>query len=260
MHHIVSDGWSMGVLMRELARCTPRIARASRSRCRRCRAVRGLRGLAAPLAARATVLQQQLAYWRDAAGGRARAAGAADGSPAARACATTAARACVRARRGARRRRLEALGRRARRDAVHDAAGGVRRAAVAPIAARTTSSSARRSPTARRAEIEALIGFFVNTLALRARLSRRRRRSSALLERVRRERSRAYAHQDVPFEQLVEAVHPPRSLSHTPLFQVMFVCRTRRAQRRRCAGAGAAEHGAGRRDGGRREVRSDAGR
>jgi len=70
-------------------------------------------------------------------------------------------------------------------------------------------------------EIEPLIGFFVNTLALRLDLSGEPD-TRQLLERVRDSVLSAQAHQDLPFEQVVEIVQPPRRLDHTPLFQVMF--------------------------------------
>ena len=79
------------------------------------------------------------------------------------------------------------------------------------------------SPIANRnlAEIQGIIGFFVNTLVLRSNLSGNPC-FKELLKRIRRVALDAYSHQDLPFEKLVEELQPDRSLSHTPLFQVMF--------------------------------------
>ncbi|HEX4975569.1 MAG TPA: amino acid adenylation domain-containing protein, partial [Pseudomonadales bacterium] len=70
-------------------------------------------------------------------------------------------------------------------------------------------------------EVEPLIGFFVNTLALRARLDHRQPFVS-LIKQVQQTTLEAYAHQDLPFEQVVDALQVQREISYTPVFQVMF--------------------------------------
>jgi len=70
-------------------------------------------------------------------------------------------------------------------------------------------------------EIEGLIGFFVNTLAVRLDVSGSPR-VKELLERVKEQVLAGQQNQDIPFEQVVEIAQPARSLSHSPLFQVLF--------------------------------------
>ncbi|MCC8381695.1 amino acid adenylation domain-containing protein, partial [Xenorhabdus sp. PB30.3] len=72
-----------------------------------------------------------------------------------------------------------------------------------------------------RTELDNLIGFFVNTLALRIE-SGQCHTIAELLAHVRKQTLAAYAHQDLPFEQVVEVLQPERSLSHSPIFQVML--------------------------------------
>ncbi|MCU1244703.1 MAG: amino acid adenylation protein, partial [Acidobacteria bacterium] len=69
--------------------------------------------------------------------------------------------------------------------------------------------------------VEPLIGFFVNTLVLRTRLAERQTFRD-LLEATKRTAVDAYAHQSIPFEALVDALNPERSLSHGALFQLVF--------------------------------------
>jgi len=85
-----------------------------------------------------------------------------------------------------------------------------------PIASRT------------RQELEPMIGFFANTLPLRSQIELQTNTTKAspsfrqLLVHIRKMALDAYAHQDIPFEQLVQAVNPVRTLQHHPIFQVMF--------------------------------------
>ncbi|MCP5052970.1 MAG: AMP-binding protein, partial [bacterium] len=80
------------------------------------------------------------------------------------------------------------------------------------------------SPIANRShhETEDLIGFFINTQVLRTQINGKET-FSQLLGQVRQTALKAYNYQDIPFEYLVEQINPARSLSHSPLFQVMFV-------------------------------------
>lgn len=79
------------------------------------------------------------------------------------------------------------------------------------------------SPIAGRgqSELELLIGFFINTLALRTRLARTQT-FNEVLATVREMALGAYGHQEMPFDKIVELVHPPRDRSRNPVFQVNF--------------------------------------
>ena len=73
-----------------------------------------------------------------------------------------------------------------------------------------------------RSEVESLIGFFANTVVLRSD-AQPERSFAQLLQAVKARALSAYEHQDLPFEQLVDRLNPERSLSHSPLFQVLFL-------------------------------------
>ncbi|HST58045.1 MAG TPA: amino acid adenylation domain-containing protein, partial [Longimicrobium sp.] len=219
MHHVVSDGWSMGVLFGELAALYGAFAEGS----------------ASPLAPlpvqyadfavwqrerlRGEVLDAQLAYWKAHL----------DGAPALLELPTDHPRPAVQSYRGAHvdialpgtlRERLEALGRRegatlymvllgAFQVLLSKYAGMSDVVVGSPIAGRT------------RTETEGLIGFFINTLVLRTDLGGDPR-FREVLRRVRTSTLGAYEHQEVPFERLVAEIAPERSMSHAPLFQVLF--------------------------------------
>jgi amino acid adenylation domain-containing protein/FkbH-like protein len=219
LHHIISDGWSRGILVGELSRSYAAY----------------VKGLPSPLPAltlqyadyarwqrdwlQGEVLERRLEYWRTKL----------SGAPVALKLPADRARPPVQSFKGATfsfhlsselSTRLSALARGegatlfmvllaafevvlARWSGQEDIVVGT------PIAGRTHR------------EIEGLIGFFVNTLVLRADLSGDPS-FRELLDRVKMGALEAYEHQDFPFEKLVQELRPERDLSRQPLFQVMF--------------------------------------
>ncbi|HEY7770659.1 amino acid adenylation domain-containing protein, partial [Longimicrobium sp.] len=219
MHHIVSDGWSMGVLNRELSALYAAYREGRES---------PLPELPVQYADYAVwqreqltgeVLDRQLAYWRE------RLAGA----PELLELPTDHPRPPVQTHRGATvpvelspelLERLQRLGR-----SEGATLYMVALAAFQVLLGKYAGSDdvVVGSPIAGRArsEVEGLIGFFVNTLVLRTDLSG----DPGFREVLRRGREvtlGAYEHQEVPFEKLVAELSPERSLSHSPLFQVSF--------------------------------------
>jgi amino acid adenylation domain-containing protein len=223
MHHIVSDGWSVGVLVGEVAALYGAF-RAGRPH--------GLAELPIQYADFAVwqrgwlqgeELEKQLGYWRQRLAGM----------PPVLELPADRRRPVGRSFRGGRRPvQLGASGR-----ALWDGVRAFSRAqgatpfmtalaAFLALVRRLTRQTdlAVGTPIANRnrAETEGLIGFFVNTLVLRVDASGDATGLRELLARVREVTLGAYAHQDLPFEEVVKAAAADRDLGHNPLFQVMF--------------------------------------
>jgi amino acid adenylation domain-containing protein/FkbM family methyltransferase len=218
-HHIVSDGWSLGVLVKEVAALYEAFTKGELS---------PLPDLGVQYADYAVwqrewlkgeTLDAQLSYWKRKLGGDLPLLELPTDRP----------RPAVQSYRGARQsmaiseeltRRLKALGQKegctlfmtllaAFQSLLCRHCGQEDIIIGAPIAGRT------------RREIEPLIGFFANMLALRTDLSGDPS-FRELLRRVREVTLEAYAHQDMPFEKLVEELQPERDLSRSPLFQAVL--------------------------------------
>ncbi|MHC5857699.1 amino acid adenylation domain-containing protein [Nostoc sp.] len=219
MHHIISDGWSTEVFLQEIALLYPAFLTIS----------------ASPLAEisiqykdfaqwqrqwlEGEILQNQLSYWKQQL----------EGIPAALKLPTDRPRPAVQTSHGAQQsielseaviKQLKAI---ARQEGV--TVFMLLLAAFETFLYRYTGQDdiAVGTPVANRnrEEIKQLIGFFVNTLVLRIDMSGNPT-FDELLTRVKKVALGAYTHQDLPFDQLVEAVQPERDTSRTPLFQVMF--------------------------------------
>jgi hypothetical protein len=220
MHHIISDGWSMGVLIRELTQLYEAYSRGAESPLSELPIQYADFAVWQRAWLQGEVLEGQLQYWREQLAG----------APAVLELPTDRSRAAVQSYRGAAQtvllpvelsQRLKELSQRegvtlfmtllAAFDVLLYRYSGQEDFCVG-------SAVANRN----RAETEELIGFFVNTLVLRADLSGNPS-FKELLGRVREVTLGAYAHQDVPFEQLVEDLQPTRDLSRPPLFQVMLI-------------------------------------
>ncbi len=220
MHHIVSDGWSMGVLTSEVTRLYGAF----------------LEGGASPLPElpvqyadyavwqrgwlQGEALEAQLGWWRE------RLAGA----PAVLDLPVDRPRTALRRQRGGTVSSsapaevlggLRELGQRAGATPFMVLLAGFQ-ALLARYAGTTDISVGSPISGRNRSELEGLIGFFVNTLVLRTDLSGDSP-FAGVLSRARETTLGAYAHQDLPFEKLVEELAPQRDLAHSPLFQVTLV-------------------------------------
>ncbi len=219
-HHIVTDGWSMGIFTRELTELYRAFAAGSPS---------PLRELSLQYAdfavwqrgwLKGEVLAEQLRYW----------SGALAGAPPVLELPTDRPRPAAQSHRGGR--RWLTLP----RELTARLAAESRHLEVTPFMALLAAFAAllRRyageedlvigTPIANRGrrELEELIGFFANTLALRVDAAGDPP-FAELARRVRRSAFGAYAHQDLPFERLVDELQPERNLGHSPVFQVMFI-------------------------------------
>jgi amino acid adenylation domain-containing protein len=220
MHHIASDGWSMGIFLRELSALYAAFATGEPSPLPELPIQYADFAIWQRQWLQGEVLEKQLTYWKRQLGGNLPVLELPADRP----------RPAVQTYRGAcfsfvlsktLSAALKALGRRegvtlfmvllaafkvllSRYTGQEDIAVGT------PIAGRT------------RVETEGLIGFFVNTLVLRTDLSGDPT-FRELLGRIQEMALGAYAYQEAPFERLVEELRPERNLNHSPLFQVLFV-------------------------------------
>ncbi|MEP7008816.1 MAG: non-ribosomal peptide synthase/polyketide synthase [Acidobacteriota bacterium] len=223
VHHVISDGWSMGVFVRELAEVHSALVEGREPDAN---VLPPLPIQYADFAAwqrgwlTGDVLARQIDHWRRHL----------LGAPELLALPTDRPRPAIQSYRGASVARPSAPGTVERLHALSRAEGATLfmtlLAGWSTLLYRYTGQTdiPVGTPIANRnrAEVEGLIGFFVNTLVLRTRVAPRQS-FRALLGTVRESTLEGYAHQDLPFEKLVEAIAPERNLSYSPLFQSMLV-------------------------------------
>jgi amino acid adenylation domain-containing protein len=219
LHHAIGDGWSLGVLLEELSTLYGAFSRGDASPLPEPALQYADYAVWQREQLRGEVLDRQLGYWKEQL----------DGAPALLELPTDRPRPPVESHRGACERlvvpsalaaEVHALARRegatlfmvllAALDVVLGRLAGQEDVVIGtPIAGRT------------RAETDRMVGLFLNSLALRTDLSGDPS-FRELLGRVRETTLSAYAHQDLPFERVLEEVRPERSLAHAPVFQVML--------------------------------------
>jgi len=220
VHHIVSDAWSIGVLFHEIAELYTAQVEGRAARLPALPIQYGDYAVWQRTWLQGEALERQLSHWRSELAG----------APEVLDLATDRPRPARRTSSGGRRplffprdlsEKVKEMGRR------HDAT--LYMTLLAVYAALLSQYTSQRdivigSPIAgrNRIETEPLIGLFLNTLVVRARLSGDPT-FSELLGRIRGAALGAYAHQDLPFEKLVEELRPSRNLAHNPIFQVWFV-------------------------------------
>jgi amino acid adenylation domain-containing protein/non-ribosomal peptide synthase protein (TIGR01720 family) len=218
-HHIVSDGWSLEVLITELGALYEAYAQGRQTPLNEPALQYADYALWQRSWLQGDVLDRQLVYWRQQL----------TGAPAALELPTDRRRPAVPSHRGARRplqlskeltEKLRELSRRERATLFM-----VLLAAYQLVLSRWSGQEdvVVGSPIAGRThrELEGLVGLFVNTLALRAQV-RGEQNFTELLAQVKAAALEAYAHQDLPFEKLVAELQPQRDLSRQPVFQASF--------------------------------------
>lgn len=219
MHHIVSDGWSAGVIIREIAALYSAFAQGKPS------PLAELKIQYVDFAAwqrkwfEGPVLEEQLDYWKKKLAN----------PPGLLELPTDRPRPAVQTLRGARRNfefplhlfnEIKKIGQK-EGTTLYMTLLAAFQALLARYSGQEDICVGTPIANRQRAEIEDLIGFFVNTLVMRADLSGSPSFRN-LLSQVKQSAIEAYAAQDVPFERLVDELQPERDQSHTPLFQVMF--------------------------------------
>ena len=219
LHHIVSDGWSMGVLARDVTALYAAHAHGEEPALPVLPVQYADHALWQRATLRGEELDRQLAWWRE------RLAGA----PALLELPADRPRPAVQGHRGAvRSLRIDAATAGELRALCRHEGVTTFMALLAGFAVLLGRYSGQAdvvvgapAATRGRRETEGLIGFFLNTLALRTDLSGDPS-FRELLGRVREMTLGAYVHQDLPFERILEELQPARTLSHSPLFQVML--------------------------------------
>jgi amino acid adenylation domain-containing protein len=220
LHHVVGDAWSLGVLSRELSVLYAAFARGEPS------PLAELPVQYADYAAwqrehlEGEVLERQLSYWKEQLAG----------APALLELPTDRPRPAVQSHRGGQcGRALAPEPSRLLREMARGEGATLYMVLLAAFQALLGRYAGQEdvvvgSPIAGRgrAEVEGLIGFFLNTLALRGDLSGDPS-FRELVARARESTLGAYQHQELPFEKLVEALSPARSLAHSPVFQAMLI-------------------------------------
>ncbi|HVU25273.1 MAG TPA: amino acid adenylation domain-containing protein [Opitutus sp.] len=237
LHHIVSDGWSLGVLIREFSHFYAGFASGAEP------TLPDLEIQYADFAAwqreqwEGGAVAPQVEFWKRAL----------TGAPAAPLLTTDRPRAAVMTTAGRTHRfeleptlasELNTLARHANASLFMVLLGGFA-ALLRRWSGRDDLVIGTPVANRQRRELEPLMGFFVNTLPLRLDLAGNPS-GRALLGRVRATVLESLAHQDVPFEQLVQELQPERTLGHAPLFQVMFALQNTPADALRLPGLTAA--------------------